>query len=219
MLLSHEHKFLYIAIHKTASTSVRRRLQKYSDVKVVTDSNSPYFFHATASSLVDEFAINKWSWSSYFKFAFVRNPWERLVSAYFYRQKMVKKWKQTPPKNDFYRDVNESFSHELGTTKNFKDWLQKYLINGKREIAMHQYKYIVDENQKLLIDFVGKLENINKDFNKIINKIGLDVKPLDNQNRSCHTDYTSYYDEYTQKLVEDYYSVDINLFEYEYNEK
>ena len=66
---------------------------------------------------------------------------------------------------------------------------------------------------------MGKLENINKDFNKITTKIGLDVKPLDNQNRSCHTDYTSYYDEYTQKLVEDYYSVDINLFGYEYNEK
>ena len=131
MLLSHDKKFLFVAVHKTGSTSIRRLLSKYTDVKASHDSKSPYFFHAAALSLKNEFVMNKWDWSSYFKFGFVRNPWERLVSAYFYRQKMVKKWKHIPPKNDFYHNVNEAFSHELGTTNNFKDWVQKFLVNGK----------------------------------------------------------------------------------------
>jgi chondroitin 4-sulfotransferase 11 len=219
MLLSHDKKFLFVAVHKTGSTSIRRLLNKYTDVNASSQSKSPYFFHATASSLQSEFAMNQWDWSSYFKFAFVRNPWERLVSAYFYRQKMVKKWKETPPKNDFYNNVHEAFSHELGTTKNFKDWVKKFLVNGKHEIVMHQHKYLVDENKKLLMDFVGKLENINQDFDKIINKLNVDVKPLENKNKSNHRKYSTYYDEYTQMLVHDYYSVDINLFEYEFNEK
>ena len=69
------------------------------------------------------------------------------------------------------------------------------------------------------MDFVGKLENINQDFDKIINKLNVDVKPLENKNKSNHRKYSTYYDEYTQMLVHDYYSVDINLFEYEFNEK
>ena len=61
----------------------------------------------------------QYDWNSYFKFAIVRNP-DRVVSAYFYRKKMTNKWKSNPPKDKFYKDVNDSFSYELANLKILK---------------------------------------------------------------------------------------------------
>lgn len=218
MLLSHNKKFLFIAVHKTGSTSVRRLLSKYCEKKATSDKKSAYFYHAKASVVKDEFMMCQYDWNSYFKFAIVRNPWDRVVSAYFYRKKMTNKWKSNPPKDKFYKDVNDSFSYELANSENFKDWVQKFLINGDKEIVTHQYKYVTDENNKIILDFIGKIENIKSDIEFIFKKINLHDLTLPQMNQLNRGNYIQYYDQYTTDLISDYYSTDINLFNYSFDD-
>ena len=106
------------------------------------------------------------------------------MSAYFYRKKMTNKWKTNPPKDKFYKDVNDSFSYELANSENFKDWVQKFLINGDKEIVTHQYKYVTDENNKIILDFIGKIENIKSDIEFIFKQINLHDLTLPQMNQS-----------------------------------
>ena len=218
MLLSHNKKFLFIAVHKTGSTSVRRLLSKYCETKATSDKKSAYFYHANASVVKDEFMMCQYDWNSYFKFAIVRNPWDRVVSAYFYRKKMANKWKTNPPKDKFYKDVNDSFSYELANSENFKDWVQKFLVNNDKEIVTHQYKYVTDENNNIIVDFIGKIENIKSDIDFIFKQINLNDLTLPQMNQSNRGNYIQYYDQYTTDLISDYYSTDINLFNYSFGD-
>ena len=140
------------------------------------------------------------------------------MSAYFYRKKMTNKWKSNPPKDKFYKDVNDSFSYELANSENFKDWVQKFLINGDKEIVTHQYKYVTDENNKIILDFIGKIENIKSDIEFIFKQINLHDLTLPQMNQSNRGNYIQYYDQYTIDLVSDYYSTDINLFNYSFDD-
>ena len=74
MLISHKNKFVFIAINKTATTSIHDALECVSEIKSVGDSQSPFYFHANAKKIKSKFKENNWDWNSYFKFSFVRNP-------------------------------------------------------------------------------------------------------------------------------------------------
>ena len=85
MLISHKYKFVFISIPKTGSTSIRNSLSQYGDVFSSTDPNSPVYLHIKSKQLKKYFIENKWNWDDYFKFAFVRNPWDSMVSQYYYK--------------------------------------------------------------------------------------------------------------------------------------
>lgn len=215
MIISHKNKFVFIAINKTATTSIRTSLHDKSDVNAVADTQSPYYFHATAKRLKIEFKKNSWDWNSYFKFSFVRNPWDRIVSAYFYRLKMVKHWNKIKPKDKYTHDVFECFKVQLHSVSNFNQWLKKYA--NHESVNLHQHKFLYDGDEKL-VNFVGKYENLSDDFNYVMSKVGCEHIKLPFLNKSNRTDYKNYFDDETRKLIKKYYSKDINLFNYKYND-
>jgi len=94
--LSHKYKFIFIAIPKTGSSSIRYALNDYSDIRSKNDPNSPYAHHVPASKLKEHIGC----WEEYFKFAFVRNPWDLVVSSYFYQQEAAE---------DITRNVPQQF--------------------------------------------------------------------------------------------------------------
>ena len=79
MQISNEYSFIHYAIPKTASQSSWRTFSKYVDVFGIDDCNSLIYHHAIPSEDLPEY-------KTYFKFCFVRNPWDRLVSHYFYNR-------------------------------------------------------------------------------------------------------------------------------------
>ena len=216
MLISHSDEFVFIAVHKTGSTTIRKSLVEYADITGNPSKYSPFFWHVTAPVLKKKFDDERWNWNSYFSFAFVRNPWERLVSAYAYRHKMVARWTTTAPKGKFLQSVFASFKNELKLSKDFAEWVNKFVVNGDYGVAMPQHKYLANSDGKSLVSFVGKLENMQSDFDFICDSIRVPRTKLDVVNKSTHKNYVEYYDVNTKKLVDEFYKHDISMFKYKF---
>jgi hypothetical protein len=83
--------------------------------------------------------------------------------------------------------------------------------------ANPQYKWIYDENMKCIVDFIGRHEMLQHDFDTICNKLNMPSIELLRANRSRHRKpYPDYYDDETKEIVRKIYKKDIELFGYEF---
>ena len=215
MRISHKHKFIFIANQKTASSAVRLALDNYSDISGVSDVKSCYYYHTSARSLKNHFKSKGWNWDEYFKFTFVRNPWDLAVSHYFYRNKVLKKCLDTGCDDWVIKFFEESYK-SIG----FNEWIKKIegkltYINDKVSI---QNDMLVDESENCIVDFVGRYENLQSDFEFIRSKLGYKCDELLLKNESHHSHYSDYYTDESADIIRNIYAEDINLFGYEFNE-
>ena len=90
-MISHKYKFVFLHISKTAGTSVSDMLVPYCETlpkRYSPDISSPYYYHAPLSKMQEYIISQNLNYDDYFKFAFVRNPWDnRLVSLYYFSKK------------------------------------------------------------------------------------------------------------------------------------
>ena len=158
-------------------------------------------------------AFDKTRFNQYYKFTFVRNPWDRLVSAFFFLRAGGRN-----PKDKQWAEEN------LSKYEGFEDFvlsLQKNRI--RRTILRHQhfrpqYHYLLDEKGNMPFDFVGKIEQFREDFETVKNHLGLSGE-LEHTNKSSHKPYQYYYNERTQKIVAHFYQKDIKLLNYSFEKK
>jgi hypothetical protein len=75
---------------------------------------------------------------------------------------------------------------------------------------------VIDQEGKIIVDFVGRYENLTQDFQQVCQIVNIDTS-LPSINRSVHRDYKSYYNSTTKKMVEEYFKADIELFGYTFN--
>ena len=80
----------------------------------------------------------------------------------------------------------------------------------------NQLDYITNENDEVIVDFIGRYENLVQDVNIVFKNLGLETVSLPHINRSNHTNYREYYTEDTKQLVADRFSRDIECFGYEF---
>jgi hypothetical protein len=150
--------------------------------------------------------IGEDKYKNYFKFAFVRNPWDRLVSEYFHR-------KVVPPKTSEYKhpETFEKFVYMLDSK-----------IMGDTETRVEAYDshletqmdFLTNKQGKIDLDFVGKFENLDSDFNKVIDTLKIETYlPHANKSKS-RLHYSAYYNDKIKKMVERLYSKDIDTFKY-----
>lgn len=201
MRISHKHKFVFIATGKTGSTTIGTCLDEYSDVKSTGTKRTEflkdnrYYTHISAGELKPHFQEKGWDWGKYFSFAFVRNPWSRLVSNYFYRyHRRPNAWKE----ESFWDFIFSGAKHSLS--------------------ANSQLSYMVDTSGNQLVDFIGKYENLQQDFDIVCDKIGIPKQQLPHINKTKHKHYTEYYDNETRDFVAEKYAKDIEYFGYEFGE-
>ncbi len=146
--------------------------------------------------------------NSYFKFTIVRNPWDRLVSAYFFLKK-----------GGFREKDRDWFNDELSSFTDFDDfvksWVNKQNI-WKEDHFRPQYHYMLDKRRKIPLDFVGFLENLNDDFTYITKKIGITCC-LHTSNKSKHKNYQDYYNDETKEIIREVYSEDIKMLGYNFD--
>ena len=193
MRISHKHKFVFIAVMKTGSTSVRNTLNDYSDIISNSDKNSPYTHHTNVRKLEKHFDEKNWNWDDYFKFSFVRNPWDRTISVYKYLLKLK----------------NKSWVREyLKETGSFSE----YVKHGR------YYPSQADQLNNISDFYIGKFENLQEDFNIVCDKIGITKQQLPHKNPTKHKHYTEYYDDETKSIIAEKYAKDIEYFGYEFGE-
>lgn len=205
MLFSQRRKFLFIHIQKTAGTSIEVALasvtpdavRRFDDIPECRDPlKNRHLFAADLKKYLDDEI-----WNSYYKFAFVRNPWARLVSWY----NMCVERPTTP----FMWLVKRE-------AKTFDDFLSLSQWRAQRT-TFNQADYISDPAGNLIVDFVGRFERVNSDFRVICDRLNIDVK-LPHKNRSTPTDYRMYYRDGTRKAVAERFARDIEMFGYSFDD-
>ena len=188
-----ENKCIFIHIPKAAGQSVSLAL--FNDK------------HPGHWSIKDFEWENERKLKYYYTFTFVRNPWDRLVSAYFYLKN------STPYLGD------QNFAKDfLSEYESFED----FVLNGfGRECIINwvhfrpQISFLLDSKGKLNIDYIGKLESLESDFEKISAQLNFDAMSLPKKtNTSKRSDYRSYFNNEMKEKVEFLYSDDIKVFNY-----
>ena len=214
MIISHKHKFIFLKTRKTAGTSIQIALSRVCDINndIITGSNIKYDVVDESNSAgwnMDKFITNHphppiqdvknavSEWNDYFKFAFVRNPYEIVVSRYHW---------------DIKGKGNQSTSID-----GFQEWIKGYCTQGGTYWQDEQWRYVsIDGNTA--VDYIGRYENLNEDFKHIC--FILDITPGDlgfqKSGYRDSTHYSKYYNEESINLVKQYFAKDISLFGYEF---
>lgn len=188
MIVSHQYKFIYIGVPKTATNSIINAISKIKG-DITYNFCQPPHRHAgveTASRLLPEAR-------DYFKFAFCRNPWDWLVSFYTWSKVMKK------------------IDHDMTLSEYITRAEKEKQSNFKKKVS--QVDHI--ENVKRL-DMLGRFENLQQDFNMICDRLSLPIQKLPVINKTEHSDYRSYYDDKAKERVEALYREDIETFGYDF---
>jgi hypothetical protein len=207
MLISHSKKFIFIHNYKVAGTSIKNALIPHSSV---SNSKEPlkrklwhllgqypniysadFPAHIHAKELKEK--LPDTLYREYFKFGFVRDPWDWQVSLYTYMLKSPKH-----RQHEFIKKMNS---------------FEKYIRWRVNEEVRLQKNAFYD-GDKCLVDFVGKMENLDADFKKVCNQININVTlPYLNKSRT-ESSYLKYYDQTTIDLVYEAFLDDILTFNY-----
>lgn len=139
---------------------------------------------------------------NYFTFSFVRNPWDRMVSEYFY---IRKKWGC---------DCKEKYFKK--TFPNFRSFVIK---NGLQcswpSHRFQQIDFVLNPMTNQMVDFIGRFENLNRDFRYVCQRIGFKkLARLRQTNVTYHKKYRHYYDTETKNIIAHKFRRDIEYFKY-----
>lgn len=141
--------------------------------------------------------------NEFFKFAFVRNPWDLQVSLYHFMLR--------DPAIPRHAEVKACGSFDA-----FIEWVLKTPDPYPKGITKLQSEMLADSQGKLLVDFIGRYETLSADYARVCEKVGVDA-PLPHLNKSAHQDYRSYYNDRTRDLVAENFKNDIELFGYSFD--
>ena len=153
-------------------------------------------------------------WNSCFKFSFVRNPWDRLVSW----------WSLVDNSRNFNaQPPNAFFAYVLERATSFEEFLLRcdaeiFDRDGRKNIFRNQIDYLAGDADELIVDFVGRFERLQESFNEISIRLGRAPIELPQNNASHHAAYTDYYTPVTAEIVAKRYARDIEQFGYRFGQ-
>lgn len=203
-ILNHDKKIAYVRIAKVANSSIKVSMceQNLEGVKEY------YKIHEMVSSTN---VLNQ-SEENFYKFSFVRNPYERLVSCY--TNKYITDKKHLEKRDHLYMDTY-LFGY-IRNPKDFTDFVRKICKIPTCLEDRHfqkQYNVLYDKQGNCIVDYIGKFENLQEDFEVLRDKF--DLKELPHYNPTEKGNWMDFYTIETAKLVYEKYEKDIKTFGYE----
>ncbi len=212
MIISHSKKFIFVHIQKNAGTTITIYLDKYLNYQDMVigatefgEKIQPFFkkkynlqkhSHAKRIKAVTGDEV----WNNYFSFSFVRNPWDRMVSLYNYCCKGKYK----------FPICKEAI--EAGSFSQF--------IRGQCFQSLpQQLAYLTDKQGNVLVDFIGKQESIQKDFDYVCEQLQVPSTDIQKFKHNVKT-FDNYQDYYNSDedidIVKNKFASDINFFGYKF---
>jgi hypothetical protein len=159
----------------------------YSIPKCASTTIIKSFFDSPNFSMIDPKSD-----IDYFRFTFIRNPFSRLVSNYSMFTQQKKR----------VRQIGRTF-------ENFEEFVL-FIRDNNNHHWQPMNLFLPDT-----LDFVGKVENFEKDFNILCNLLDLKLN-YKVRNRTSHSGYKDYYNKRTKNIVYKKYEKDFEIFNYEF---
>jgi hypothetical protein len=210
------YNFLFVHIAKTGGTSIRATLNRYR-------WRDPYYIPAAICSRISSFTghrigcklprhakviaasemLPREIFQQLFKFAFVRNPWDLQVSSYHHIRR------ERPHLLAGYDDFESFLRYKL-------DPARTYQYHIDTSIAL-QSEYLVDLRGNVIVDYIGRFENLERDFREACKRIGIKSPHLVHRRKAAkRVDYRNYYNDETAELIAEHFKRDIDLFDYKF---
>jgi hypothetical protein len=208
MIISHKHRFIFAAVPKTGTHSVRQALrghmgaQDIEQVGLFVNKRFPYedlaaIRHGHLSLRQVRPHLGEEAFGSYFKFAFVRNPFDRFVSYCAF---------MTRDGGAFLRQPQVVMEHLL-----FRAPPEQHILFQPQASVL-----VDDDGRTLLADMVGRVEEMQASYDAICARIGIPSSRLQQVNGSERGDYRQYYTPALVDAVASRYALDLELFGYRF---
>ena len=200
-MINHHYKCIFIHVPKCAGSSIEVAIDGKDWWGVGEPRITKCKKHLSASQSKVQY---KKYWEEYTKFAFVRNPYSLQVSWYFFGQ-----MDKVMPFKEYVKNKKVNRASRYSHMPLDKKW--SAIIPD----ILTSYEYIANDG-KIELDFVGRFEKLQGDFNLICDRIGAPRKKLPHIHKSKNKHYTEYYDEETRDIVTQRYAKDIEYFGYQF---
>lgn len=207
MIISHAHRYIFFAIPKTATHAVREALHTYSSdddweqqvlfgEQAIPIDEIAAIKHGHVSVQELQAAIEPEKWRNSFRFAFVRNPFDRFVSTCAFLNRNNPRFKA-----------------------NSLLWMKLALERPafrERILVRTQASLLCNADGELGVDYVGRYETLQSSLDQVFDQLELPRVQLNVKNSSKHAHYREIYDEQLRGLVGEFYRQDLALFDYEF---
>jgi hypothetical protein len=199
-MISFQKRFLFVHIPKTGGNSIQSLLARYSEDEIVRRPGqdgverfgvvNPKYKLKKHSPLAEyRAALGEEEFSRLYKFASVRNPWDRVVSFYF-----------TPGQGKEWH--RKAFKKAIGQALSAADYLR---LNKSDVDPFGNVNRII------------RFEQLNDDFPAVCADLGIPAEPLPRYNRSDREHYSKYYDDELRELVAERFAEEIARFGYTFD--
>lgn len=208
MIYSKKHKFLFISVPKTGTSSIQAMLVEQGVGKQnrfeIDGVETVLSDHVSAQEMKDLLGDE---WDSLTKVAFARNPWDKVLSSFYYnKQGLVDRYERKGKKPPFYQ-----FKKLLSSLMPFRLWACFYPTRP----CCH---FIADANGAILVDYVFAFEQIEQAKSEICQLLGLPEVPLPKENVSVgRPKYVAAYGAISKWLVARRLKRDIDAFAYAFD--
>lgn len=189
-----EKQVIFLHVPKTGGTTIKR-LFEINLLDNPDPAIRPSLQHLTCKLLRQQIGDDKYD--RYYKFAFVRNPWARLVSDYFWRQQLPK-IRPILPFSDFVNNAQRLVLENRYYEQEFGDHF------------IPQVCYTADVND------VFRFENFKEGVLAVAAKLKVAVDPILPKEPKPYDKYWEFYDDKSRSIIQEIYAEEIEQFGFEF---
>lgn len=217
-MVSHKYKCIFVHLPKTGGEAISSLFED-------CDPNIPK--HANAIQIKEY--LGEKTWNEYFKFAIVRNPFDQVLSMYSHLRKSLYQ-KEVIRKKYGKTIINPVNACSTAINCSFPKYCESVIKVEQHQVEMERkywpvnhfapfLDWISDANGNIIIDYIGKFENLSNEIEIIFNKINKPVVHIPQRNQSKHKHYSLYYNQTSIDTVSKHYQKDIKYFGYQFNDE
>lgn len=211
MLISEEHKFIFGENGKCGSSSIRKSLFPFSYMYGKEKYNRHIPFH---------FVKDEFNFVDYFVFCMVRNPWDMVVSKYFFHKGV------RPTIRYKWIDANR-----LARDLSFGEWVKRrehlflaYNTVRRKDLPKYDdvrtvetYLEMITVDGKVVTDELFNFAFFDLFYEKMEERLGKKLRKF-HLNKSERGDYRQYYDDESREIVEKHYNWAISAFNFKFDD-